>query len=110
MQKGLLQPQTTHGSACVAPGAGVRQTPNTNMHGRTAERKNATEFLDCLDTVDDVLLARMIETLELESLQTLPDLSKFFRRNRRQFHHQLGSARRVVPSGNWQTVSRGERA
>ena len=110
MQKGLYQSQTTHGSAFVGPGAVVRQTPNAN-HARSGERKNANEFLDCLDMVDDVLLARMIETLELESLQTLPDLSQFFRRNRRQYHHhQLASARRVLPSGNWQTVSRGERA
>lgn len=94
MQKGLLQQQMKQGSV-AGSNSTIRQAQSTE-HSRSGEYNS--EFLDCLDMVDDVLLTKMIEKLELQSLQTLPDLSQFFRKGRRQY--QLGAVRRAVPTAN----------
>ena len=73
----------------------LHQQPSSFPHGGLTERRAQThttcasyprssncEFLDCLDTVDDVLLTKMIEKLELQSLHTLPDLTQLFRKKR----------------------------
>ena len=86
----MLQQQTKHG-AVVAP------TVTRSMTGSFVNepRSMNSELLECLDMVDDVLLTRMVEILQLQTLQTLPDLGKIFRKRKQQYE----SASRVVPGG-----------
>jgi hypothetical protein len=88
MQKALLHQQSTR----MSYGGLNDLRTQTHTTCTSYPRSSNCEFLDCLDTVDDVLLTKMIEKLELQSLYTLPDLSQMFRKKRAA--QQNGSAQR----------------
>jgi hypothetical protein len=79
MQKALLHQQSSRMSYHGGLSELRAQTHTTYT---SYPRSSNCEFLDCLDMVDDVLLTKMIEKLELRSLYTLPDLTQLFRRTR----------------------------
>ena len=88
MQKALLHQQSSR-----MPYGGLNELrAQTRTTCTSYPRSSNCEFLDCLDTVDDVLLTKMIEKLELQSLYTLPDLSQMFRMKRAA--QQSGNAQR----------------
>ena len=89
MQKALLQQQITR-STYLAGRSELREQTHTTHS--SYPRSSNCEFLDCLDMVDDVLLTKMIEKLELQSLYTLPDLTQLFRKKRAA--QQTGNAQR----------------
>lgn len=92
MQKALLQQQVGRTSYHVGRSEVKAPTYTANT---SHPRSSNCEFLDCLDMVDDVLLTKMIEKLELQSLYTLPDLTQLFRK-KRAAQQSVNAQRRTV--------------
>ena len=88
MQQALLHQQSSR----MSYGGLNELRAQTHTTYTSYPRSSNCEFLDCLDMVDDVLLTKMIEKLELQSLYTLPDLTQLFRKKRAA--QQAGNAQR----------------